>query len=104
MRRTLIDFGDKKGCDGMAVDANGNIYLTVREATRPGVLVIDPQGKELAFIATGALNQASDKVVGLPSNVEFGIGDEASVLYATVDLSLQRITLKSKGYHHQYGR
>ncbi len=100
-RRTLIDFGDKKGCDGMTVDANGNIYLTVREATRPGVMVIDPQGKEVAFIATGAANQASDKVVGLPSNVEFGVGDELNVLYITVDLSLYRITLKARGHHPQ---
>jgi hypothetical protein len=41
-------------------------------------------------------------VVGLPSNVEFGIGDEANVLYVTVDLSLYRIPLKAKGYHVQY--
>lgn len=102
-RRTLVDFGDKKGCDGMTIDSLGRIYLTVREPSRPGILVVEPkEGKEVAFIPTGPADQTGDKPEGLPSNVEFGIGDEANVLYATVDLSLQRIPLKSKGYHHQY--
>jgi gluconolactonase len=103
--RTVVDFGDKKGCDGMTIDSLGRLYLTVREPTRPGIMVVDPKtGNEVAFIPTGPADQTGDKVEGLPSNVEFGIGEEANVLYATVDLSLQRITLKSKGFHHQYGR
>jgi len=101
-RRTIVDFGDKKGCDGMTVDALGHIYLTVREPTRPGIMVIDPDGKEVAFIPTGPANQKEDKAVGLPSNVEFGIGADANVLYATIDLSMARIPLKVKGYHAQY--
>lgn len=101
-RRTIVDFGDKKGCDGMTVDSAGRVYLTVREATRPGVLVVDPDGKEVAFISTGAPNQKPDKPVGLPSNVEFGIGDESNVLYITVDVSLYRIKLKATGFHVQY--
>jgi gluconolactonase len=100
-RRTIVDFGDKKGCDGMTVDSVGRVYLTVRESTRPGVLVVDPDGKEVAFIPTGAAGQKPDKPVGLPSNVEFGIGDESNVLYITVDVSLYRIKLKSTGYHPQ---
>ena len=40
--------------------------------------------------------------VGLPSNVEFGIGDESHVLYVTVDVSLYRVPLKVQGYHAQY--
>jgi len=102
-RRTIVDFGDKKGCDGMTVDAKGHIYLTVREPTRPGVMVIDPDGKEVAFIPTGPANQTGPSPIGLPSNVEFGIGDEANVLYCTIDLSMARIPLKVKGYHAQYG-
>ena len=31
--------------------------------------------------------------------VEFGIGEEANVLYVTIDLSLYRIELGVKGYH-----
>jgi len=103
--RTVVDFADKKGCDGMTIDSLGRLYLTVREPTRPGILVVDPKdGKELAFLPTGPADQTGDKPVGLPSNVEFGIGDEINVLYATVDLSLQRMPLKVKGFHHQYGR
>lgn len=104
-RVTLVDFGAEKGCDGMTVDSQGNVYLTVRSANRPGVKVVDPSGNEIAFIPTGPENQKVDAdhpPVGLPSNVEFGIGDEINVLYVTVDKSLHRITLKSKGYHRQY--
>jgi gluconolactonase len=97
-RRTLVDFGNKKGCDGMTVDADGRIYLTVREPTRPGVMVVSPDdGRELAFIPTGPAGQSGDKPVGLPSNVEFGRDAEANVLYITVDFSLVRIPLKVKG-------
>ena len=37
--------------------------------------------------------------VGLPSNVDFGIGDESHVLYITVDVSLYRIRLNAEGFH-----
>ncbi|MBL9080968.1 MAG: SMP-30/gluconolactonase/LRE family protein [Planctomycetales bacterium] len=98
-RRTLVDFGAKKGCDGMTVDLDGRLYLTVREPSRPGVLVVDSEGREVAFIATGPTNQSTDKPAGLPSNVEFGVGEESNILYATIDLSLYRITLKTRGFH-----
>lgn len=98
-RRTIVDFGEHKGCDGMTVDLAGHVYLTVREPTRPGILVVDPDGKEVTFIATGPANQAKDMPVGLPSNVEFGVGEESHVLYATIDLSLYRIPLKTRGFH-----
>ena len=104
-RRTLVDFGSKKGCDGMTIDSQGNLYLTVRDPSRPGVMVVNPKGKEIAFIPTGPANQKTDvnnPPVGLPSNVEFGKGDESHILYITVDTSLYRIPLKSKGYHRQY--
>ena len=79
-------------------NSRGNLYLSIREPSRPGVSVVEPKaGKEIAFIPTGPAGQSGDKLVGLPSNVEFGIGPEASTLYCTVDLSLQRIQLKSKG-------
>lgn len=102
-RRTVIDFGEEKGCDGMTVDSNGNLYLTIRTPRRPGVLVISPEGKEIAHIPTGPANQTAKEPVGLPSNVEFGLGDDLHVLYITVDLSLYRIPLKAKGYHRQFG-
>jgi hypothetical protein len=78
----------------------GNIYLTSRSLKRPGLMVIDSSGKEIAFVPTGPANQAPGKEpVGLPSNCEFGIGDEASTLYVTVDKSLYRIRLKVPGHH-----
>src|SRR5690606_12248190 len=52
-RKTIVDFGKNNGCDGMTVDSQGHIYLTFREPTRPGVMVITPEGKEVAFIPTG---------------------------------------------------
>lgn len=100
VRKTLVDFGDQAGCDGMTVDAQGNIYLTARGPRRPGVMVVNPGGKEIAFIPTGPPDQESAETpVGLPSNVEFGIGDDANLLYVTVDRSLYRIRLKVKGHH-----
>lgn len=103
-RKTIYDFGDQAGCDGMTVDEHGHIYLTARGLKRPGVLVIDPNGKEVAFIPTGVPNQSADSAVGLPSNVEFGIGEEAHVLYVTIDKSLYRIPLKVKGFHVQFAK
>jgi gluconolactonase len=97
-RKTLVDFGDTPGCDGMTVDSKGNIYLTARSPKRPGVKVIDPSGKEVAFIATGEPDQPSTDAKGVPSNVTFGIGKEKNVLYITVDVSLYRIPLKVDGY------
>ena len=117
-RRLFHDFGPKFGCDGMTVDENGNLYLTVREPSRPGVLVLDPDGSEIAFLPTspGVESEESpltDKEVqglerppatpsGLPSNVEFGLGDDSNVLYVTVDQSLYRIRLEARGLHRQH--
>ena len=43
-RKTLVDFGDEEGSDGMTVDTDGRIYLAARTPSRPGILVIDPPG------------------------------------------------------------
>lgn len=97
-RKILVDFGDQPGCDGMTVDSKGHIYLTPRGSKRPGVKVIDPTGKEVAFIPTGEPDQVPGEAKGVPSNVTFGIGPEKNVLYITVDVSLYRIPLKVDGY------
>jgi gluconolactonase len=97
--RVLVDFGAENGCDGMRVDSQGNIYLTARSLKRPGLMVIDPNGKELAFVPTGPENQTPDKPTGMPSNCEFGIGADNKTLYVTIDKSLYRIALKISGYH-----
>jgi gluconolactonase len=102
-RRTLVDFGKENGCDGMRVDAQGNLYLAVRSLARPGIMVIDPAGKELAFLPTGPTNQTGlfEDWKGIPSNVEFGSGDDSDMLYVTIDKSLYRIRLKTRGFHPQ---
>ena len=97
-RKTLVDFGSEPGCDGMLVDGKGHIYLTYRSPKRPGVLIIEPEnGKEVAFIPTGAPDQDPQSATGIPSNVTFGIGAESKTLYITVDKSLFRIVLKVAG-------
>ncbi len=98
-RKTIIDYGEENGIDGMCVDVKGNLYLAVRSLKRPGVQVTDPNGKEIAFIPTGPSQPGAKEPVGLPSNVEFGIGDESKTLYVTVDKSLYRIKLKIDGFH-----
>ncbi len=98
-RKTLVDYGEEEGCDGMTVDSKGNIYLTARSPKRPGVQVIDPTGKEIAFIPTGPSQAGAKELVGMPSNVDFGIGDEMNTLYITIDKSLYRVRLKSEGWH-----
>ncbi len=98
-RRTLIDFGAEAGCDGMTLDRRGNLYLAVRSLKRPGVLVLDPAGKEVAFIPTGPSQPGAKAPKGIPANCCFGLGDESKVLYVTVDTSLYRIPLKVEGWH-----
>jgi gluconolactonase len=97
-RKTLLDFGTENGCDGMRVDQKGCLFLASRTLKRPGILVIEPSGKEVAFLPTGEPNQHDAKPPkGIPSNCEFGVGEDANVLYMTIDQSLYRIRLNSKG-------
>ncbi|HVA46884.1 MAG TPA: SMP-30/gluconolactonase/LRE family protein [Pirellulales bacterium] len=97
--RVVYDFGKESGCDGMTLDTKGNLYLTARSSKRPGVLILDPNGREIAFIPTGPSQPDAKEPHGLPSNCDFGIGDESNVLYITVDTSLYRIRLNATGYH-----
>lgn len=100
-RKTLVDFGKENGCDGMRVDSTGNLYLAVRSLARPGILVIDPSGAELTFLPTGPKGQSGlfEDWKGIPSNLEFGIGEDAHTLYVTIDKSLNRIQVKTTGFH-----
>lgn len=98
-RRTLIDFGEQNGCDGITVDASGNIYVSCRSLAKPGVMVIDPKGNRLAFLQTGPTNQTGsvEDWHGVPSNVEFGIGKDQHSLYLTIDKALYRVPTKQHG-------
>jgi gluconolactonase len=98
-RTTLIDFGTENGADGMAIDVHGNVYLAARSLKRPGILVLAPSGKELAYIPTAPPQPGAKEPKGIPSNCTFGLGDEIKTLYVTVDTSLYRIRLEAEGWH-----
>ena len=53
----------------------------------PGIGVYNPDGKEIAFIKTE-----------MPTNVGFGRGADANLLYITAGHSLYRIRLNKEGY------
>jgi gluconolactonase len=86
-RKTLVNYYPQDGPDGLCCDAKGNIYAAERDVTKPGIGVYSPEGKQLAFIPTE-----------LPTNVGFGRGDDANLLYITAGSSLFRIRLANAGY------
>ncbi|MBX3414525.1 MAG: SMP-30/gluconolactonase/LRE family protein [Pirellulales bacterium] len=100
-KKVLFDFGpNRRGIDGMTLDAEGNLYATAGDGAEAGIYVFDPQGTPLAFIATP----------GGPTNCVFGVGTETRVLYVTAPVAKQsdddtakyglyRITLEKPGYH-----
>ena len=98
-KRVLHDFGlDRRGIDGMTLDAKGNIYATGGRAKNAGIYVFSPEGRHLAFIPTTQ-----------PTNCVFGAGTEKSTLYITAIVpkkegeptrwGLYRIKLKTNGHH-----
>lgn len=88
-RRQLVNYAPEDGPDGLVCDAEGNLYVAVRNEKRYGVNVYAPDGRELAYIATPER----------PTNVGFGRGAEASTLYVTAGGSLYRIRTAKAGYH-----
>jgi sugar lactone lactonase YvrE len=51
------------------------------------------------LLPTGPSQPGAKEPTGIPANVTFGLGDESSTLYVTVDKSLYRIRLKIDGWH-----
>lgn len=88
-KRVLVDFGDETGIDGMTVDSLGRIYGAVRAASRHGVGIFRPDGREVAMIRTEPL----------PTNCCFGRGRDARTLYVTAGGGLYRIRLNVTGFH-----
>ena len=86
-RKILVDYAPQDGPDGLVCDEEGNLYVAVRDVTRPGIYCYSPKGKELAYIKTE-----------VPTNVSFGRGKERKTLYITAGKSLYRIRLTKRGY------
>jgi gluconolactonase len=87
-RATLVDYGHFDGPDGLVCDESGNLVVAVRAENRPGIYVYSPAGKELAYLKTE-----------VPTNVGFGRGADANLLYITAGKSLYRIRTTIRGYH-----
>lgn len=86
-RKTLVNYFPQDGPDGLCCDGKGNMYVAERDTTKPGIAIYDPEGKQLDFIPTE-----------LPTNVGFGRGKDANLLYITGGSSLFRIRLTIPGY------
>ncbi len=81
--RRIIDFSPGRGGDGLCVDAEGNLYVAAglhktrgtseTLDTKPGVHVISPNGKLLAYLATP---------IDTLTNCTFG-GEDRKTLYIT---------------------
>jgi len=87
-RKVLVDYSPEDGPDGLVVDKDGNLWVAVRAESRPGICVYSPEGKELAYLKTE-----------VPTNVGFGRGKDANLLYITAGKSLYRVRVNREGYH-----
>jgi gluconolactonase len=86
-RKVLVDYSPEDGPDGMVCDVEGNIWTAVRAENKPGIYCYSPEGKELGYIKTE-----------IPTNVGFGRGEDAKLLYITAGKSLYRIRTNKEGY------
>jgi len=95
--RVLIDFYPGRSGDGMCLDSRGNLYVAAglhqRRGTsetldtKPGIHVISPQGKLLAYVET-----PEDTI----TNCAFG-GRDLRTLYITAGAQLLSIRTKTPG-------
>jgi gluconolactonase len=88
-RKVLIDYAPESGPDGLTADVEGNIYVAETAQSRRGIAVYNPEGKEIAFIKMETET---------PTNVAWGRGADASLLYITAGQSVYRIRLSKEGY------
>jgi gluconolactonase len=87
-RSVLVRFADTRLPDGIAVDLRGHVYVAIRDEAAPGIAVITPEGKEVAWIP----------VPEVPSNVAFGRPPDDAMLYITAGRSLYRIPTLQRGF------
>ncbi len=82
-KRVLVNFVDQLGTDGMAIDRDGRIFAAVRSASRFGIVVYTPNGKEVDYLKTPVL----------PTNCCFGVATNSKTLYITAGGGLYRATV-----------
>lgn len=93
----LVFRDDELAADGMTMDTDGNLYIATHNANpkepKSGITVLDPAGNVIERIT----NPAS----ALSTNVGFGRGDEAGVLYMSSALPwrLYRIRTVRTGHY-----
>jgi gluconolactonase len=87
--RTLVNYGEDLGADGLTVDARGNIYAAVGALGREGIRVYTPGGQKIATIPTPET----------PTNMAFGRGTDAKTLYITAGTGLYRIRTNVTGHY-----
>jgi gluconolactonase len=93
----LVFRNDELACDGMTMDTDGNLYITQHNGNpkepKSWITVLDPSGKTIERIdpPAGALS----------TNVAFGRGKEADVLYLSTALpwGLHRIRTVRRGHY-----
>ena len=88
-REVMVDYAPEDGPDGLVADVDGNLYVAVRDVTRPGILIYSPEGKELAYVPTPVV----------PTNATFGHGKDSKTLYVTYGGVLAKIQVNKDGYH-----
>lgn len=86
-RNILVEWPDR-GPDGIAVDVDGNVWVTIASAQQPSVCAYAPDGMLHGCIA----------IPEVPSNVAFGRGADASTLYVTARTGLYRVKVGRVGY------
>ncbi|CDZ51737.1 SMP-30/gluconolactonase/LRE family protein [Neorhizobium galegae] len=82
-QRVLVDYGKETGPDGIAVDSAGNIYAAVSAASRRGVRVYSPDGKEIAFVPVPDVSAVT--------NIALASEGSRTWLYITATKGLYRI-------------
>ena len=90
--RKLVDYGNAEGADGIIVDSNDNLYVTVRDINRLGVRVYNTSGELIAELPMPVK----------PTNLAFGRGDEANTLYITGKTGLYKIKTNAIGDYAKY--
>lgn len=79
----FIDYPDDYGPDGMTVDKNGNLYVTLRDENNPGIYIYNSQAE---FVDKIPLPE-------VPSNVTFGKGNDRNYLFITAGGNLYKIRI-----------